>query len=61
MQVCAAADATDEEILRVANAQNPSGTSRGWEEVARENYEDERLRPVVCSNDNTRKHFVLIC
>jgi hypothetical protein len=61
MQVCAVKDATDEEILEVANAENPSGTSNGWSTVAREDHEDERMRPVTCDGDENRKHFILIC
>ena len=61
MQVCAEWDATDEEILKVANSENPSGTANGWSEVARENHEDEKMRPVTCENDKNRKHFILIC
>lgn len=67
MQVCAVADATDEEILEVANSENPSGTRNGWSEVARENNEDEKLRPVDCgdndlfNNISPRKHFIVIC
>ena len=46
MQVCAVTDASDEEIL----------------EVARENNEDENLRPVDCDdNVSSRKHFIVIC
>ena len=33
MQVCK--DATDEEILLVCNAENPSGTTNGWVSVVR--------------------------
>lgn len=36
MQVCAESDATDAEILKVCNAENPSGTSGGWSKVVRE-------------------------
>lgn len=61
MQVCAVADATDEEILEVANVENPSGTRNGWSKVAREDYENENARPVVCADDPNRKHFILIC
>ena len=35
MQVCTVADASDEEILRVANRENPVGTERGWCDVIR--------------------------
>ena len=61
MQVCAVIDSTDEEILKVANRENPSGTTNGWSEVAREDYEDVRMRPVICDDDKNRKHFILIC
>lgn len=61
MQVCANKNATDEEILEVANRENPSGTRNGWTEVARENYEDETMRPVICGDNKNRKHFILIC
>jgi len=61
MQVCASIDASDEEILEVANRKNPSGTSNGWSEVARENYEDPRMRPVRCDDNIDRKHFIVIC
>jgi hypothetical protein len=59
-QVCAEADATDEEILEVCNAKNPSGTSNGWSKVAREN-DNGRMRPVQCDDDPNRKHFIVIC
>jgi len=61
MQVCAEADATDEEILEVANRENPAGTENGWMEVARENDEDTRKRPVPCADYPGRKHFIVIC
>jgi len=61
MQVCAEEDATDEEILEVANRDNPSGTTNGWSKVARENHENENARPVKCEDHPDRKHFILIC
>ena len=66
MQVCAEADATHEEILEVANRENPAGTTGGWMEVADENHEDEKMRPVNCEdndilNGKNRKHYILIC
>lgn len=61
MQVCAVADATDKEILEVANSENPAGTTNGWSEVARENNKDEKMRPVKCDQDKNRKHFIVIC
>lgn len=61
MQVCAVADASDEEMLEVANTENPSGTTGGWSQVARENYKEENMRPVTCEDNPTRKHFILIC
>ncbi len=61
MQVCAEADTTDMEMLEVANIENPSGTSAGWSVVAREDYEEEKFRPVQCDDDCNRTHFILIC
>jgi len=40
---------------------NPSGTTNGWSEVAREDNKNERLRPVICDDDPERKHFIIIC
>lgn len=57
MQVCATADATDEEILYTANAKNPSGTSLGWGKV----YRRGKNKPVTCNDDANRKHFILSC
>jgi len=54
MQVCVIKDATDEEILKVCNQENPSGTSLGWCEVYRQN-------PVVCSQYPDRRHFLVEC
>jgi regulator of RNase E activity RraB len=62
MQVCACADATDEEMLRVCNAENPSGTSNGWCTVYRdENATRPDGRPVVCDDDPSRRHFIIAC
>jgi len=61
MQVCAEWDATDEEILEVANRDNPAGTENGWMQVAREDYEDKRFMPVKCEDNENRKHFIVIC
>ncbi len=67
MQVCAVADATDEEILDVCNSKNPSGTQYGWGRVIRENepvsdfWPTEKLKPITCADDSERKHFVVAC
>jgi hypothetical protein len=57
MQVCAAADATDEEILTVCNRENPSGTTNGWLSVIREG----DGAPVTCADDAGRTHFLASC
>lgn len=62
MQVCAAADATDAEILAICNVENPAGTSNGWGIVHRGN--DDfwgKLAPVECASDATRMHFMVGC
>ncbi len=54
MQVCAVSDATDEEILVVANADNTAGTERGWTTVFRDNV-------VTCAQDSSRVHLMVGC
>ena len=54
MQVCIVKDATDEEILRVCNGENPSGTSLGWATVLRSDM-------VTCDNDKDRQHLLVQC
>jgi len=61
MQVCAVTDATDEEILDVANAENPSGTKNGWVEIAHENHPNTNAHPITCADDPERVHYILIC
>lgn len=57
MQLCAETDATDSELLDVANRDNPSGTSLGWAYVVRE----DEGEPVPCADDSTRTHFLVGC
>lgn len=63
MQVCAISDATDEEILKVCNEQNKSGTSNGWCRVIREWRDewDENMLPVKCADYPDRTHFIVTC
>lgn len=61
MQVCAVADATDDEILAVCNRENPSGTSLGWSRVCRANSEHWVTAPVQCEDDPSRIHFLVAC
>lgn len=66
MQVCAANDATDSEILAVCNRENPAGTSFGWTTVIRSaDPEDTEFwgdtSPVACESDITRTHFLVSC
>ncbi len=63
MQVCALADATDEEILATCNHENPSGTSGGWRTVVRgaEQEPSENCWPVTCNACPERKHFLVSC
>ncbi len=60
MQVCAVADASDEEILQVCNRDNPSGTQNGWMRVIRED-DPLQMAPVTCNDDSQRKHFLVVC
>ena len=59
MQVCAVSDATDEEILNVCNAGNPSGTSLGWCRVHRT--DEKAAAPVPCGDDYERLHILVSC
>lgn len=54
LQVCAPAKLTPDEVQAEANKINVSGTEGGW--VLRPG-ED----PVVCANDQYRRHFLLDC
>jgi hypothetical protein len=66
MQICAVKDASDEEILKMCNEDNPAGTINGWCAVVRK-VEDisgdnpERFLPVECEDDSDRTHFIVIC
>ena len=58
MQVCAEKDVTDEELLAVANRENPAGTEHGWTTVIRAG----RSGPVPCEKrPRSRWHFMLEC
>lgn len=65
MQVCAASDATDEEILEACNRLNPAGTSHGWAEVIRaditEGYWAGAKGPNPCAEIPGRTHFLVSC
>lgn len=70
MQVCAVEDASDEEILRVCNHENPAGTTHGWQTVVRREvieaapdqlgYEPNKL-PIKCKEHEGRMHFLVYC
>lgn len=60
MQVCAVADATDEEILDVCNSLNASGTSNGWTQVIRKEG-DEWQTQCACGDYPDRIHFMVNC
>lgn len=59
MEVCAEKDATDQEILRLCNQRNPSGTTHGWMKVIRNG--SYRAKPIVCPEDPNRMHFIVAC
>ncbi len=65
MQVCAVADATDDEILEVCNRENPCGTTNGWAKVVREPDgefgEPAEAAPVPCEDHEGRVHFLVSC
>ena len=55
MEVCACADATDDEILAVCNHESPAGTTNGWSSVVRE------AVPVRCQTHRDRWHVLVVC
>lgn len=62
MQVCAISDASDDEILEVANRENPSGTMNGWTDVVRKvENGNEKMLPVSCSQEPGRIHLIVTC
>ena len=66
MQVCAEADATDEEILATCNAANPSGTTNGWTSVVRavvpgDDTQQPEHMPTPCGRVPERLHFLVQC
>lgn len=67
MQVCAEADATDEEILEVCNKGNPAGTQGGWSLVLRQDkcdgalFREANKAPIPCELYPGRIHFLVCC
>ena len=62
MQVCAATDATDEEILTVCNRENIAGTQAGWTRVNRDTSEQRKVQgPVICAENPARIHLLVSC
>lgn len=67
MQVCVVKDATDEEILKVCNAENPQRVSGGWHTVvrnaahAREIGVNDSAQPGQCVECPDRLHKIAIC
>ena len=59
MQVCAAQDATDEEILEKC-AENVAGTRYGWSQVVRTD-ENTNTAPKTCGLYPDRLHFLVSC
>lgn len=60
MGVCAVPDATDDEVLAVCNAQNPSGTTLGWCLVVRDaETAGPHGAPVACADNPNRVHLMV--
>ena len=55
------AECTDEEILRVCNKENPSGTTLGWCSVVRSDAKEPKRNPVACAQEPGRTHFLVAC
>lgn len=66
MQVCCVKDATDEEIIRECNDNNPCGTTHGWGPVVRTLDDNDpeiakRSLPVQCADYENRIHLIIQC
>jgi len=67
MQVCCVEDATDDEILKVCNAENPQMVTGGWHTVvkskehARELGVNDSAAPGDCVECPGRKHKIALC
>jgi len=59
-RVCAEKNATDQEILEICNARNPSGTQGGWSQVLRDDAPVHQ-RPMPCDDDSERLHCMVVC
>lgn len=54
LQVCSSK--TEDEVLKWAREFSPAGTEGNWQKT-----EDVKLRPVVCAENSSRKHYVFEC
>jgi len=67
MQVCVVSDATDEEILRICNSENPQLVSGGWHTVVRDKDHARQLgvsedaAPGNCVECKGRLHKIALC
>lgn len=58
--VCAAGDATVEEVSARLGALHPTGLSWGWQ-LASEAFRTGESNPCPCNTDPTRRHWLLTC
>jgi len=67
MQVCVVEEATDEEILKICNRENPQLVNGGWHTVvkskkhAKECGVDENSAPGKCEDCPGRLHKIILC
>lgn len=57
--VCAPKSLSEEEVVRLVNVENPSGTRRGWSISNRKTLEDGTPLPAPCLEDSDRLHYYL--
>jgi len=60
MSVCAAGNATKEDIERVANDKAPTGLAHGWE-IHSKKFASGEPNPCPCTHHPERKHWLLSC
>ena len=59
--VCAPSGMPLDDVLQVANIQNPTGLAHGWSLDAAPTFKGGEPNPCTCNRDASRKHYLLSC
>lgn len=60
LAVCAPKEMSKEELTKMVNDLNRSGTSAGWVVPDGKEFQGHE-NPCVCEKDSTRLHYVMVC